>query len=91
MPRFLTNHAHVLACVAREPQMRLREIADCVGITERAAHRLVCELEEAGYLSHRRVGRRNLYEVATDRPLDDALEERVRVDDLLKVLAPDAA
>jgi predicted transcriptional regulator len=91
MPRFLTNHAHVLACVAREPQMRLRDVADCVGITERAAHRIVCELEQAGYLSRRRDGRRNVYEVAADRPLDDALEDGVRVGDLLDVLAPQAA
>jgi DNA-binding MarR family transcriptional regulator len=91
MPRFLTNHAHVLACVAREPQTRLRDIADCVGITERAAHRIVCELEEAGYLTRRRDGRRNIYEVAAERSLDDTLEDGVRVRELLDLLVADAA
>src|SRR4028119_2334626 len=53
----LTNHGHVLLCVARDRDMRLRDIADCVGITERAAHRIVCELEEAGFLTRHRAGR----------------------------------
>jgi len=81
----LTNHAHVLVCVARDPRMRLREVADCVGITERAAHRIVCELEVAGYLSRRREGRRNAYEVHPDRPLRHDLE---RSTDLRALLAP---
>jgi DNA-binding transcriptional ArsR family regulator len=59
--KFLTNHAHVLLCVAHEPQIRLREIADAVGITERAAHRIIAELEEGGYITRERQGRRNLY------------------------------
>ena len=59
--KFLTNHAHVLLCVAHEPEIRLREIADAVGITERAAHRIIAELEGGGYISRRRRGRRNLY------------------------------
>ena len=59
--KFLTNHAHVLLCVAHEPQIRLREIAEAVGITERAAHRIIAELEEGGYISRERRGRRNLY------------------------------
>jgi DNA-binding MarR family transcriptional regulator len=79
----LTNHAHVLLCVWREPSMRLREIADCVGITERAAHRIVCELERDGYLTRRREGRRNEYEVHPDAPLRHALERGATVRDLL--------
>jgi DNA-binding IclR family transcriptional regulator len=59
--KFLTNHAHVLLCVAHEPEIRLREIADAVGITERAAHRIIAELEEGGYITRARKGRRNLY------------------------------
>jgi DNA-binding transcriptional ArsR family regulator len=59
--KFLTNHAHVLLCVAHEPEIRLREIADAVGITERAAHRIIAELEEGGYITRERKGRRNLY------------------------------
>ena len=64
--KFLTNHAHVLLCVAHEPQIRLREIAEAVGITERAAHRIIAELEEGGYISRERRGRRNLYRFHPD-------------------------
>jgi DNA-binding MarR family transcriptional regulator len=65
----LTNHALALVCVARQPGARLRDIAECVGITERAAHRIVCELEEAGYLTRHRAGRRNFYELHTSARL----------------------
>lgn len=82
---FLTNHAHVLVCIAREPTLRLREIAECVGITERAAHRIVCELESAGYLTRQREGRRNCYEVHLDVPLRPDLE---RSTDVGTFLAP---
>ena len=82
----LTNHAHVLVCVSREPEMRLRDIADCVGITERAAHRIVCELEEQGYLSRRRQGRRNVYEVHAARALPHELDRGATVRDLLAAL-----
>jgi DNA-binding IclR family transcriptional regulator len=60
--KFITNHAQVLLCVAHDPEIRLREIAEACGITERAAHRIVADLEEAGYISRERVGRRNRYE-----------------------------
>ena len=83
---FLTNHATVLACVAREPGVRLREIADCAGITERAAHRIVCELEADGYLTRHRVGARNFYEVHPDRPLRDRMEAGVEIGELLRLL-----
>ena len=83
---FLTNHAHVLLCVAREPGMRLRDIADCVGITERGAHRIVCELEAAGYLVRHRLGRRNFYEVHADLPLSHELEREASVGDLLAAI-----
>ena len=83
---FLTNHAHALLCVAREPGMRLRDIAACVGVTERAAHRIVCELESAGYLTRTRLGRRNFYEVHPERPLRHALEEGHQVGELLAPL-----
>jgi DNA-binding IclR family transcriptional regulator len=87
----LTNHAHVLLCVARDPEMRLRDIADCVGVTERAAHRIVCELEHAGYLTRRREGRRSVYSVHADRELPHALEAGARVRDLLDAVSPRAA
>jgi predicted ArsR family transcriptional regulator len=57
-----------LICIAQEPEIRLREVAAQVGITERAVQRIVADLEEAGYLSHRRKGRRNYYELHADRP-----------------------
>jgi DNA-binding IclR family transcriptional regulator len=60
--KFITNHAQVLLCVVHDAEIRLREIADACGITERAAHRIVADLEEAGYISRERVGRRNRYE-----------------------------
>ncbi|WP_433797178.1 helix-turn-helix transcriptional regulator [Actinoplanes sp. CA-252034] len=60
---FLTNHAHVLLAVAREPTARLRDVAGSVGITERAAQTIVADLEAAGYLQRTRVGRRNEYTV----------------------------
>jgi DNA-binding Lrp family transcriptional regulator len=87
---FLTNHAQVLLCVAQDPGMRLREIGDAVGITERAAHRIVVELEGAGYLARVRAGRRNHYRVSRDRPLPDRLARHQKVDDLLRVLAEGA-
>lgn len=83
---FLTNHALALLCVASDPGMRIRDIADCVGVTERAAHRIVSELEEAGYLSRHRIGRRNFYEVHPDVPLRHPLEQDHDVGELLRVL-----
>jgi DNA-binding IclR family transcriptional regulator len=60
---FVTNHTQVLLCIARDPGVRLREVAADVGITERAVQRIVAELVEAGFLERRRVGRRNHYVV----------------------------
>src|SRR2546427_13095271 len=60
--RFFTNHALVLICLAEDPDMLLREIADAVGITERAAHRIIGDLENGGYISRERKGRRNYYQ-----------------------------
>jgi predicted ArsR family transcriptional regulator len=64
---FLTNHAQVLICIARDPSTRLREIGETVGITERAAHRLVGELATAGYISRERESRRNRYTTHSHR------------------------
>ncbi len=83
---FLTNHAAVLACIAREPGVRLRDIAACAEITERAAHRIVCELEADGYLTRHRVGARNFYEVHPDRPLRDPKDPELDVGALLRLL-----
>ena len=84
---FLTNHAHVLLCVARDPDARLRDIAQCVGVTERAAHRMVCDLVEAGYVERSRVGRRNRYVVHAELPLRHPLDRDHAVGDLLRALA----
>jgi DNA-binding MarR family transcriptional regulator len=83
---FLTNHAHVLVCVARDPGIRLRDIAAAVGITERAAHRIVSELVDEGYVVRERQGRRNRYQVRTKLPLRHPLAEEHEVGDLLEVL-----
>ena len=72
--------------------MRLRDVAECVGITERAAHRIVCELETEGYLTRHKRGRRNFYEVHGDLPLRHSLERKARVNDLFRAIpAQDAA
>ena len=83
---FLTNHAHVLLCIAEDPDVRLRDVAARVGITERATQRIVAELEDAGYLSHEKVGRRNHYEVHTELPLRHPLEDHLAIGALLRVL-----
>lgn len=83
---FLTNHAQVLLCIAHDPGIRLREIGDTVGITERAAHRIVSELADAGYISRERVGRRNRYAIQSDLPLPDRLAREQRIGALLALL-----
>jgi DeoR/GlpR family transcriptional regulator of sugar metabolism len=86
---FLTNHAQVLLCVAHDPGIRLRDIAQTVGVTERTAHRIVSELVEDGYIVRERVGRRNVYRVKPELPLRHPLTqetEQRRIGDLLGVL-----
>ncbi|HTD80275.1 MAG TPA: winged helix-turn-helix domain-containing protein [Chloroflexota bacterium] len=85
---FLTNHAQVLLCIAEDPGIRLRKIGDRVGVTERAAHRIVDELVSAGYVSRMRTGRRNQYAIHRQLPLPDTIAHRLRLGDLLAVLAP---
>ena len=83
---FLTNHAHVLLCVARDPDMRLRDVAVAVGITERAAQRIVADLVDAGYLERSREGRRNRYRLHPDRPLRHPLESNHAIGEILGLL-----
>jgi DNA-binding MarR family transcriptional regulator len=83
---FLTNHAKVLVCIAQDPGIRLREIGDEVGITERAAHRIVSELADAGYIARVRDGRRNQYTVQAHLPLPDSVAREQRIGDLLSIL-----
>ena len=84
---FLTNHAQVLLCISHDPGIRLREIGEAVGITERAAHRIVVELADAGYISRTRNGRRNHYTIESDLPLPDPLAREQKIGDLLAILA----
>jgi hypothetical protein len=83
---FLTNHAHVLLCVAKDPGIRLRDIAAAVGITERGAHKILTELVDEGYVLRERHGRRNRYTVKPELPLRHPLVHDREVGDLLKVL-----
>jgi len=85
--RFLTNHAQVLVCIAHDPGALLREISDQVGITERAAHRIVTELATGGYITRERNGRRNQYTIQAALPLPDRVAPVKRVEDLLRILA----
>ncbi len=85
----LTNHAHVLHAVACQPDIRLRDIAERVGITERAVHRIVCDLEEVGYLTRHHVGARNSYEVHATADLAGKFEHQLRVGDVLELLLKD--
>jgi DNA-binding transcriptional ArsR family regulator len=87
---FLTNHAHVLICVADDPGMRLRDIAAAVGITERAAHRILSQLVEEGYVLRERQGRRNRYQVVVGRPMRHPLVQERQVGELLELLAGSA-
>jgi hypothetical protein len=83
---FLTNHAQVLVCIARDPGVRLRDIGERVGITERAAHRIVAELADAGYITRQRNGRRNQYTINTHLPLPDPIAREQNIAGLLEIL-----
>jgi predicted transcriptional regulator len=84
--KFLTNHAQVLACIAHDPGVLLRQISERVGITERAAHRIVTELTDGGYITRERNGRRNQYTIQSGLPLPDRLGRVQRISDLLTIL-----
>lgn len=84
---FLTNHARVLIMISEDPEIRLRDLALKIGITERSAQRIVAELEEAGYLTHDRVGRRNHYRVSLNVGLRHPHEQDVEVGLLLDLFA----
>jgi len=83
---FLSNHAHVLVCLARDSDARLRDVAEQVGLTERAVHRIVTELEHAGVITRIREGRRNHYELDFSISLRHALEANRTVGSLLELL-----
>ncbi len=83
---FLSNHGHVLLCIARDPNVRVREIAVAVGITERAVHRILGELEEAGAISRTRQGRRTHYEVNERMPMRHPIESDHSVGELMRLV-----
>ena len=88
---FLTNYGHVLLCIAADPDTRLRDVAERVGITERSTQRIVADLIEEGYLKHVKVGRRNRYQIRLDLPLRHPIERENEVGVLLKLLGPESA
>ncbi len=84
--RFVTNHAHVLETIASDPTARLRDIALTVGITERTAAQIVNDLEEAGYVTKIRDGRRNHYEVHAELPRRHPQHRHHTVGELIRFL-----
>lgn len=85
--KFLTNHAQVLLAVARDPDATVAEVAETVQITERSAYRLLADLQKAGYVRRRRIGRQNSYEVNRTLPLRDPMVANELVTDLMSLLA----
>ena len=86
---FLTNHAHVLVCIADDAGMRVRDIAQRVGITERATQRIISDLVADGYVSRERRGRRNVYAVHGEQPFRHPLEQHREIGALLGLLVSD--
>ena len=89
--RFLSNHGQALVCVARDPSIRLRDIAAKLDVTERTAHRIVDDLVRDGYLIRQRQGNRNHYEVRPEKPMQDSLLEEHWIGEFLTVLLPDGS
>ncbi len=86
---FLTNHTHVLLCLADNPKMRMREIASRVLITERAVQRIIAELTDAGYISHEKKGRCNNYQIDMNKKLRHPIEAEKTVAELISLLKKD--
>jgi DNA-binding MarR family transcriptional regulator len=84
--RFLSNHTQVLLCIARDPDIRFRDIALMVGITERAAQRIVADLNQAGYVEREKVGRRNRYRLNAEVKMRHAAQAEHEIGELLAVL-----
>ena len=88
--RFLSNHTQVLLCLQRDPDVRFRDIAEMVGITERAAQRIVADLIESGYVESERIGRRNRYRVNPDIAMRHPAQRGHEIGELLRLLRRDA-
>jgi DNA-binding MarR family transcriptional regulator len=86
---FVTNHAAVLLCLARDPGIRMRDVAERVGITERAAQRIVADLAQEGYVNVRRVGRRNVYEVEEGLSMRHRLARHREIGEFLTLMLRD--
>lgn len=85
---FLTNHSQVLLCIAQNQRLTAREIAAIVGITERAVQRILDDLEEGGYITRQRDGRRNSYEIHPELPMRHPAQQGHSIRELLELLAP---
>jgi len=85
--RFLTNHGNALLLIARDPRIRIRDIAALLDIPERAAQRIVADLVKAGYIDSERQGRRNVYSVRADRPFNLPFQRDIDINALLGILA----
>ena len=83
---FLTNHARVLLCIARDPGVRLRDVAASLGITERSAHAIVADLATAGYVVKHKHGRRNRYQIQAHLPLPEPASQEPAIGDVLALL-----
>ena len=81
--RFLTKHARALLFIASEPNTRLRDIADALGVTERTAYGIVADLSQAGYVAKEKEGRRNVYHIQSHMPVRDAVGQHRAIGDLL--------
>lgn len=80
---FLSNHTHVLICIAQQPDVRLSEVAQRVGIQERTVHRIIHELSDAGYITVTKVGRTNVYDIDLNRPLRHPLESQHNINEII--------
>ena len=87
--RFVTNHTQVLLAIARNPDVRTRDIAEAVGITERAAQRIVADLSQAGYIDTTRIGRRNHYTINRQITMRHPAQANHEIGELLDLLKPD--
>ena len=86
---FLTNYSHVLLAISKTPGIKVREIAELVGVTERAVLKIISELSDAGFISIEKIGRENRYSVTSDVPLRPPLEQHRTVSELLEMLSSD--
>jgi Mn-dependent DtxR family transcriptional regulator len=83
---FLTNHARALLCIAHDPDVRVRDLAAMVDVTERSAHAIVTDLVDAGYVVKDKDGRRNRYRIQEHLPLRDPITQQRTIGEMLDLL-----